>query len=134
MNSRIRRRSGSGRRAWPEYLEALRPDQITRRRLQRNVMAAAEALLERRPLSWIDITASWSAALTPIAAGLIVAAGVLAYRVSGPAAPRLAAEAEVEPVGLVRALAPDAEAPPELLIDLVEPSRDAVLTAALIAP
>ena len=136
MNSRFRRRSGGGRRAWPAYLEPLRPDQITRRRLRRNVVAAAEALLERRPLSWIDITASWSAALTPVAAGLIVAAGVLVYRLSGPATPRLAveAEAETEAVGLVRTLAPDAEAPPELLIDFLEPSRDAVLTAALITP
>ena len=134
MSSTNHGRSGGRRPAWPAYLEPLRPDQLTRGRLRRNVMAAAGALLERRPLSWIDITASWSAALTPIAAGLLVAAGVLAYRASGPAAPAVVAEAEAESVGLVRSLAPDAEAPPALLIDLVEPSRDAVLTAALINP
>ncbi|WP_419165277.1 hypothetical protein [Candidatus Palauibacter sp.] len=134
MSSTNHGRSGGRRPAWPEYLGPLRPDQLTRRRLRRNVMAAAGALLERRPLSWIDVTASWSAALTPIAAGLLVAAGVLVYRLSGPAAPDLAVEPETEPVELVRSLAPDVEAPPALLIDLVEPSRDAVLTAALVNP
>lgn len=134
MSSRKNGRSSGRSPAWPEYLEPLRPDQLTRRRLHRNVRAAAAALLERRPLSWIDITASWSAALTPVAAGLLVAAGVLVYRVSDAAAPRVAAEAEPEPVELVRSLAPDAEAPPALLIDLADPSRDAVLTAALITP
>jgi hypothetical protein len=97
-------------------------------------MAAAEALFERRPLSWLDVTASWSAALAPLAAGLLVAAGVLLYRISLPDAPEFAADVDSEPVGLVRSLAPDAEAPPALLIDLAEPSRDAVLTAALINP
>ena len=134
MNSRNNGRSGGWRPTWPEYLEPLRPDQLTRGRLRRNVLSAAEALLERRPLSWIDITASWSAALTPIAAGLLVAAGVLVYRVSDTASSQVVAEAGQEPVELVRSLAPDAEAPPALLIDLAEPSRDAVLTAALITP
>lgn len=127
------RDSGRGP-AWAEYLEPLRPDDVTRRRLHRSVMAAAEALFERRPLSWLDVTASWSAALAPLAAGLLVAAGVLLYRISLPDAPEFAADVDPEPVGLVRSLAPDAEAPPALLIDLVEPSRDAVLTAALINP
>lgn len=134
MSSGRRGRLGGRRPAWPEYLEPLRPDQMTRLRLRRNVRTAAAALLERPPLSWIDVTAGWSAALTPIAAGLLVAAGVLIYRLSEPAGPQVAAEAETEAVGLVRSLAPDAEAPPALLIDLAEPSRDAVLTAALITP
>lgn len=136
MSSRDRRRIERRETGWPEYLEPLRPDQLTRRRVHRNVLAAAEALLTRRPLSWIDITASWSAALTPIAAGLLVAAGVMIYRLSGPVVPQVAAEEDApsEPVGLVRSLAPDVEAPPALLIDLREPSRDAVLTAALVTP
>ncbi|MYA32361.1 MAG: hypothetical protein F4164_13300 [Gemmatimonadales bacterium] len=134
MNRSDRHRRSGGGPAWAAYLEPLRPDELTRRRLRRNVMAAAEALLERRPLSWLDVTASWSAALAPLAAGLLVAAGVLLYRISVPDAPEFAADPDVAPVGLVRALAPDAEAPPELLIDLAEPSRDAVLTAALVSP
>lgn len=133
-NSRDPSRDGGRGPAWAEYLEPLRPDELTRRRLRRGVMAAAEALFERRPLSWLDVTASWSAALAPLAAGLLVAAGVLLYRISLPDAPALAADVDPEPVGLVRSLAPDAEAPPALLIDLAEPSRDAVLTAALINP
>ncbi len=134
MNRRDQGRNGGRGPAWAGYLEPLRPDELTRRRLRRNVMAAAEALFERRPLSWLDVTASWSAALAPLAAGLLVAAGVLLYRSSLPDAPEFAADVDQEPVGLVRSLAPDAEAPPALLIDLIEPSRDAVLTAALINP
>ncbi|WP_419161380.1 hypothetical protein [Candidatus Palauibacter sp.] len=134
MNNRDQGRSGRRESEWPEYLEPLRPDQITRRRLRRSVMAAAETLLERRPLSWIDVTARWSAALTPIAAGLLVAAGVTLYRLSLPGSSQLSADPGPEPVGLVRSLAPDAEAPPALLIDFVEPSRDAVFAAALISP
>ncbi|MCY3699518.1 MAG: hypothetical protein OXH46_07780 [Gemmatimonadetes bacterium] len=134
MNRRDQGRNGGRGPVWAEYLEPLRPDELTRRRLRRNVMAAAEALFQRRPLSWLDVTASWSAALAPLAAGLLVAAGVLLYRISAPDAPELAAEPDAAPVGLVRSLAADAEAPPELLIDLAEPSRDAVLTAALISP
>ena len=134
MNRRDGNRNGGRGPAWAEYLEPLRPDELTRRRVRRSVMAAAEALLERRPLSWLDVTASWSAALAPLAAGLLVAAGALLYRISVPDAPEFVADADPEPVGLVRSLAADAEAPPALLIDLVEPSRDAVLTAALINP
>lgn len=134
MSSRDKDRTGGHGPAWPEYLEPLRPDQLARRRLRRSVMAAAEVLLERRPLSWLDVTANWSAALAPLAAGLLVAAGALLYRISVPDAPEFALDLEPEPVGLVRSLAPDAEGPPALLIDLVEPSRDAVLTAALINP
>lgn len=134
MNRRDQGRNGGRGPTWAEYLEPLRPDELTRRRLRRNVMAAAEALFERRPLSWLDVTASWSAALAPLAAGLLVAAGVLLYRISVPDAPELAADPDAAPVGLVRSLAADAEAPPELLIDLAEPSRDAVLTAALVNP
>ena len=59
---------------------------------------------------------------------------MLLYRISVPDAPELAADPDTAPVGLVRSLAADAEAPPALLIDLAEPSRDAVLTAALINP
>lgn len=134
MNRSNRHRNPGRGPAWAEYLEPLRPDELTRRRLRRNVMAAAEALFERRPLSWLDVTASWSAALAPLAAGLLVAAGVLLYRISVPEAPELAAGPDAAPVGLVRTLAPDAEAPPDLLIGLAEPSRDAVLTAALTSP
>ncbi len=134
MSRRNQSRNAGREPAWAEYLEPLRPDELTRRRLRRSVMAAAEALFERRPLSWLDVTASWSAALTPLAAGLLVAAGALLYRISVPDAPEFAVDPDPEPVGLVRSLAPDAEAPPAMLIDLVEPSRDAVLTAALINP
>ena len=70
---------------WPAWLETLRPDEVTRRRLHNEVMHRAEAMLRRPERTWHDITAGWSAVLTPIAAGLVVTFGTLAYRVStGP--------------------------------------------------
>jgi len=69
-----------------------------------------------------------------VAGGRLGAAGVVLDRIAVPDAGGLAADPDSVPVGLVRSLAPDAEAPPALLIDLAEPSRDAVLTAALINP
>jgi len=117
---------------WPEYLEPLRPDEVTQRRIRRHVLAAAEAL-EIRARTWFDVTASWSSVLAPLAAGLLVVFGTLAYRAAEPVAPTVVAETPVEQRELVPSLAPDAEAPPSLLIDRAEPSRDAVLTAALIS-
>lgn len=117
--------------AWPEYLEPLRPDEVTRHRLRKNVLLAAERLLER-PRSWFDVTAGWSSVLAPLAAAVILVAAVIAYQTSVPSIAE--AEAPVEPSELAQSLAPDAEAPPELLIEIDEPSRDAILAAALVTP
>ena len=120
---------------WPEYLEPLRPDEMTRHRIQKRVMASAEALRDRRMRTWFDVTAGWSVILAPIAAGLLVVFGTLAYRTSAPTNNEyLALDPAPESVELLPSLAPDAERLPTLLIDAVEPSRDAVLAAALIAP
>jgi len=127
------REDGGG---WPEWLEPLRPDELTRRRLHRAVMDTAESMLRAR--TWTEVASRWSAVLAPLAAGLAVASGALAYRAArpdvatGPAvAP--AVPAVVAPVELWPYLAPDAEGPPALLIDVAEPSREAVLTAALVS-
>lgn len=127
---------GTDRRpAWPAYLAALRPDELTQHRMRRRVMSAAASLLERRPATWFDVTAGWSFILAPLAAGLLVVFGALAYRAStpvlGPAEPEIAI---LEPSGLVPALAPDVEGLPALLIDVAEPTRDAMLAAALGTP
>jgi len=123
-------------RSWPEWLEPLRPDDMTRRRLHRAVMETAESMLRAR--TWTEVASRWSAVLAPLAAGLAVASGVLAYRAAtpdAPAGPSVVADvaSAVAPVDLGTYLAPDAEAPPALLIDVVEPSREAVLTAALVS-
>ena len=128
-------RSGA-RPRWPAYLEPLRPDAVTAHRIRRGILTAAEALIQARARSWFEITAGWSAALAPLAAGVLVVFGTLAYRAAVPvdhSSPVAAAELE-SPPELVRSLAPDAVAPPALLIDMAEPTRDALLAAALIIP
>jgi len=128
---------GAGRSsnsAWPAYLEPLRPDEMTRHRIRRHVLAAA-GTIETRAQSWFDVTAGWSSVLAPLAAGLLVVFGTLAYRAAGSDGEEPIAASLVGPTpDLVPSLAPDAEAPPALLIDMAEPSRDAVLTAALLSP
>ncbi|MCG8469811.1 MAG: hypothetical protein MJB57_16660 [Gemmatimonadetes bacterium] len=115
---------------WPRYLEPLRPDEVTAQRMRRRILDAAGALRAR---SWFDVTAGWSSLLAPLAAGVLVVFGALAYRAADRDEP--IPVATNEPSGeLVPSLAPDAEAPPALLIDAVDPSRDAVLTAALVTP
>ncbi len=149
VSGEAERRGTAGGAGWPRYLEPLRPDQVTRQRLRQSVMAAA-ALFERRQPSWVNFATAWSAALAPLAAGLLVAAGVMAYRASSgttaegpeaaagaggtPANPEAGAASDAAPTWLVQSLAPDAAVPPELLIDFSEPSRDAILAAALLVP
>lgn len=134
MDREQRSRKNPAESGWPSYLEPLRPDEMTRHRIRRHVLAAAEAL-ETQARSWFDVTAGWSSILAPLAAGLLVVFGTLAYRAADTDREDLLAPATVErPTGLIHSLAPDAEAPPALLIDMAEPSRDAVLAAALISP
>lgn len=126
----------SGKQQWPSWLEALRPDEVTKRRLHKQVMARAESML-RPDRSWSEVTAGWSSVLTPLAAGLAVAFGMLAYRASiatpgdsiataNVAAEELTLEAhEIQPL-----LGPDDAAPPALLIEENELNREAVLLAA----
>ena len=129
----------NGRREWPAWLEALRPDELTRRRLHKSVMARAEAVLRLREHTWRDVTAGWSTVLTPIAAGLAVAFGVLAYRASLEPGLELAAaddpsdavtleSHEIQPL-----LGPDDAGPPALLIEENELNREAVFRAALVS-
>ncbi len=129
---------GADDRRWPRWMEPLRPDGFTRRRLHRQVMASARSLLSERR-SWQDVTAGWSSFLAPVAAGLTILFGALAYRAVRPAsdgaADRVAAPlltvSERDPIGFY--LAPDAETPPQLLIDASEPSMESVLAAALVS-
>lgn len=126
-----------GRRGWPEWLEPLRPDELARRRLHKNIMSAAGDIL-RAERTWQDVSASWSAFLTPLAAGLAVAFGTLAYRASMPNPETVAAGAPAQESSVVQSeitplLGADAEAPPALLIDGTEVNREAVFRAALVS-
>lgn len=135
-----RRGHRDDRADWPEWLETLRPDEVTRRRLHNRVMATAETMLRIPERTWRDVTAGWSSVLTPLAAGLAVAFGVLAYRASiGPTADVVAAadqaseNVSLESHEIQPLLGPDDAGPPTLLIVEDELNREAVLRAALVS-
>ncbi len=127
----------NGKSEWPSWLEALRPDEVTARRLHKQVMAHAESILRLPERTWHDVTAGWSAVLTPLAAGLAVAFGVLAYRASiapqgetltlvdDPVEEMTLESHEIQPL-----LGPEDAAPPALLIEENELNREAVFLAA----
>lgn len=71
-------------RDWPDWLEALRPDDLTSARLRSSVMQAVEPLLEARRDDLWDVAARWAGLLTPVAAVLVLVFGGLA--VSGEVA------------------------------------------------
>jgi hypothetical protein len=59
-------------RAWPKWLETLRPDEITRARLKRSIAEAAAPLLGARQLTWWEVASDWASLLTPVAAAVAV--------------------------------------------------------------
>lgn len=67
-------------RRWPEWMESLRPDEITSARLRRSIMQAAAPLLEERREDVWDIASRWAGLLTPVAAVLALVFGGLAMR------------------------------------------------------
>lgn len=111
---------------WPGWLAPLRPDEVARARMRRAILqAAAPILAARRPASWWDVAAGWSGLAAPIAAAIALLFAWLAYDASPPRPEPERAEMEA----LVR---PSLQtAPPALLLDRSEPSRDGVLEATL---
>lgn len=67
-------------RDWPDWLESLRPDDVTSARLRRSITAAAEPLLEARRDDWWDVASRWAGLLTPAAAVLALVFGGVAMR------------------------------------------------------
>lgn len=67
-------------RDWPEWLEGLRPDDLTSARLRSSILQAAEPLLEARRDDWWDVASRWAGLLTPVAAALVLVFGGLALR------------------------------------------------------
>lgn len=116
-------------RQWPAWLEPLRPDEMTRRRLRTEILAAATPLLRIRAGSWQDVAAGWSSVLVPLAAAIALVFGTLAHRAARSDAPppvEIVERAEWE-----RLLGPAPENPPAFLTGAQEPSREAVFTAAI---
>lgn len=71
-------------RDWPDWLEGLRPDEVTSARLRRSVAEAARPLLEARREDWWDVAAGWAGLLTPVAAMLVlVFAGLATQQMAG---------------------------------------------------
>lgn len=68
---------------WPTWLRTLRPDELTRRRLQRSIRDEAAPLLALRRASWFDAVADWATILSPVAAAVTLIFAGLALRQAG---------------------------------------------------
>ena len=67
-------------RDWPEWLEGLRPDDLTSARLRSSIVQAGAPLLEARRDDWWDVASRWAGLLTPVAAVLVLVFGGLVLR------------------------------------------------------
>ncbi len=116
--------------SWPRWLEPLRPDDVTRARIERRVRERAEPLLQARSAAagWQGVAARWAVLVAPVAAVLTVAFGVLAYRTM-PDEPA-STEAALLTVEQLVAEGPE-DAFPDLLTSATEPSKIHVLEAAM---
>ncbi|MGB5302954.1 MAG: hypothetical protein WBO43_02910 [Gemmatimonadota bacterium] len=68
---------------WPIWMRALRPDELTRRRMRRSILDEALPLLTARRDSWFDAVAEWATILSPIAAAVTLVFAGLALRQAG---------------------------------------------------
>lgn len=115
---------------WPPWLEQLRPDDVARRRIHREVMSRARPLLaaRRRAGTW-DVTAGWADVLVPVAAAVAAFFVALALNTGGPTAPTTAHRA---PASIEELVGYEVDAsPPAILTRRTEPDMDAVLEAAI---
>lgn len=70
---------------WPIWLRALRPDELTRRRMRRAILDEALPLLTARRDNWFDAVADWATILSPVAAAITLIFAGLALRQAGSA-------------------------------------------------
>ncbi|MEN8145843.1 MAG: hypothetical protein ABFS14_12940 [Gemmatimonadota bacterium] len=102
---------------WPAWLEALRPDELTRQRLRGRIMAQAEPLLAaRRALTWDEVASRWATMLVPAAAAVTLLFGGLALQAGPRAVTTQVGSAQivddsVSDLGLVLSYAMDVPAP-----------------------
>ncbi|MFW6084450.1 MAG: hypothetical protein ACODAA_04495 [Gemmatimonadota bacterium] len=82
-------------RDWPDWLESLRPDDVTAARLRREITSAAGPLLDARREDWWDVASGWAGLLTPVAAVLALVFAGLAL--SQGADGRTVAAVDLEP-------------------------------------
>jgi len=69
----------------PRWLDTLRPDDVTVRRLRRTIVDSAHPLLAGKRDSWWDVASNWATLLTPVAAVLTLIFAGLAVRQGVPA-------------------------------------------------
>jgi hypothetical protein len=112
---------------WPAWVEPLRPDEMSRRRLKNAVLSAAVPMLRAREWSWQDVAGRWAAVLAPIAAGLTILFAGLAYSSSRPETEARAEAFEVDPLFLQ----PMEDGIPALLTSTLEPSMEGILAATI---
>ena len=70
---------------WPIWMRALRPDELTGRRMKRAILDEALPLLTARRDSWFDAVADWATILSPVAAAVTLIFAGLALRQAGSA-------------------------------------------------
>ena len=69
----------------PIWMRALRPDELTRRRMKRAILDEALPLFAARRDSWFDAVADWATILSPVAAAVTLIFAGLALRQAGSA-------------------------------------------------
>ncbi len=79
------RRDGTDDR-WPQWLEPLRPDDLSRRRMLGEIMRRARPMLAHREPDWLGVAAGWATMLVPVAAIITLVFGGIAIQASGPSA------------------------------------------------
>jgi len=117
----------SERRVWPAWVEPLRPDEMSRRRLKNAVLSAAQPMLRARDWSWQDVAGRWAAVLAPIAAGLTILFAGLAYSASRSETEARVEAFEIDPL----VLQPMNDGIPALLTSTLEPSMEGILAATI---
>jgi len=106
---------------WPIWMRALRPDELTRHRMKREVLDEALPLLAARRDSWFDAVAEWATILSPVAAAVTLIFAGLALRQAGsdefpdamasaPAVEELVRPGETLPSAFGRDSVPDLDA------------------------
>lgn len=114
------------RGTWPEWLEPLRPDDLSRARMRREIASRAAPILRRRALVWSDVASGWASRLAPLATAVLLLFGWIAWQAE-PA--ETTATASLEAEALIR---PDtADPPPRVLTSDDAPSADAILASAV---
>ena len=112
-------------RRWPEWLEALRPDEVTRHRLRRAIFREAGPVLAARRESWADAVSEWATILSPIAAAVTLVFAGLALK---QAAEPIEVADNTAPAPLVEDLIPADEGLPAAFAGDSVPNLNVVMT------